>query len=164
MEQRPPDGVLQAVVFHLAFDEVRDDLGIRLRDEDVPLFLKLRLQFEIVLDDAVVDDDDPAGAVAVRVRVLLGGPAVSRPSRVADAVLPLERIHRDHFLEPSELARAAPQLDRAVAHDSHAGRIVSAVLEAPQSVDEDRKDLFLADVADDPAHGECPYPRPRFRF
>ena len=35
-----------------------------------------------------MDDDDLAGAVAVRVRVLFGGPAVRGPARVADAVAP----------------------------------------------------------------------------
>ena len=50
------------------------------------------LQIEVVLDDAVVDDDDLAGAVAVRMRVLLGRPAVRRPARVADAVVAVDRI------------------------------------------------------------------------
>ena len=86
-QQRAPDGVLEAVVLHLALDEVRDDLGVGFGDEHVALPLQLLLQIEVVLDDAVVDDDDLAGAVAVRVRVLLGRPAVRRPARVADAVV-----------------------------------------------------------------------------
>ena len=152
VEQRPPHRVLEPVVFHLALDEVRDDLGVGLGDEGVSFLLELLLQIEVVLDDAVVDDDDPAGAVAVRMRVLFGRPAVRRPARVADAVLAVERLGRDHFLEPRQLAGAAPQLDRAVAHDRHAGRIVAAVFEPAQPVDEDRKDLLRADVADDAAH------------
>ena len=99
---------------HLALDEVRDDLGVGLGDEPVALALELALQIEVVLDDAVVDDDDLAGAVAVRVRVLLGRPSVRRPARVADAVVAVERVQRDGLLEVRELAGAAPQLDRAV--------------------------------------------------
>ena len=57
-----------------------------------PCALQLALQLEVVLDDAVVDDDDPAGAVAVRVRVLFGRPAVRGPARVAEAVEPVERL------------------------------------------------------------------------
>ncbi len=53
----------------------------------VPFFLELPLQIEVVLDDAVVHHDDVAGAVAMRVRVLLGRTAVRRPSCMADAVL-----------------------------------------------------------------------------
>ena len=43
------------------------------------------LEREIVFDDAVVDDDQGAGAVAVGVGVLFGGAAVGGPARVADA-------------------------------------------------------------------------------
>ena len=114
VQQRPPRRVLQPVVLHLALDEMRDDLRVGLGDERVPFLLELLLQIQIVLDDAVVDDDDAAGAVAMRVRVLLGRPAVGRPARVADAVVPVERRRRDHFLEARELAGAAAQLDRPV--------------------------------------------------
>ena len=91
VEQRPPHRILETVVLHLALDEVRDDLGVGLGDEAVAFLLQLPLQIEVVLDDAVVHDDDLARAVAVRVRVLLGRPAVRRPARVADAVLAVER-------------------------------------------------------------------------
>ena len=43
-----------------ALDQVRDDLGVGLGDEGVALRPQLALQLEVVLDDAVVDDDDPA--------------------------------------------------------------------------------------------------------
>ena len=57
-----------------------------------------------------------------------------------------------HVLEVRQLAGAAPQVDRAVAHDRDARRVVAAVLEPPQPVDEDRDDVLRADVADDSAH------------
>ena len=112
------------------------------------------LQVEIVLDDAVVDDDDLAGAVAVRVGVLLGRTAVRRPARVADAVVARERIQRDDVFEVRQLAGAPAQLDRAVVHDRDAGRVVAAILEPPQAVDEHRHDVLGSDVADDPAHSD----------
>ena len=46
---------------------------------------ELALDLEIVFDDAVVDDDDAPGTVAMRMRVFLGGTAVSGPARVAQA-------------------------------------------------------------------------------
>ena len=109
-----------------------------------PFLLELALQLEVVLDDAVVDDHDPAGAVAVRVRVLFGRTAVRRPARVADAVLALERIaSRSTSSRLRQLAGAAPQLDVAVAHDRDAGRVVAAVFEPAQPVDEDGNELLL---------------------
>ena len=50
-----------------------------------PRALQLGAQLEVVLDDAVVDDDDVAAAVAVRVGVVVGRLAVRGPARVADA-------------------------------------------------------------------------------
>ena len=73
---------------------MRDDLGVGLGLELVALALQLALQLEVVLDDAVVHHDDRAGAVAMRMRVLFGGPAVRRPARVADAVDAVERLDR----------------------------------------------------------------------
>jgi len=118
----------------------------------VPFALQLVLQLEVVLDDAVVDDDDLAGAIAVRVGVLLRRPAVRRPAGVADAELAGDRLGADGVLEARELAGAPPHVNRAVAHDGHAGRVVTAVLEATQPVDEDGHHGFRADVADDAAH------------
>src|SRR4051812_31696035 len=103
---------------------MRHDLRVRFGDEPVALPLELLLENELVLDDAVVDDDNAAGAVAVRMRVLLGWAAVGRPSGVADAVLAVDRRGGDHFLEARQLAGAPAKIDFAVAHDRHAGGIV----------------------------------------
>ena len=151
---RPQHGVLEAVVLPLLLDQVRDDLGVGLGDELVALALQLLLQLEVVLDDAVVNDDDPAGAVAMRVRVLFGGAAVRGPARVAEAVDAAERLVRDHLLEVRELAGAAANVDAVAVDDRHAGRVVAAILEPPQALDEDGDDGLVADVADDAAHSQ----------
>jgi len=49
-------------------------------------------ELEIVFDDAVVDDDDPARTVAMRMGVLFSGSTVGGPARVADAIGPVERF------------------------------------------------------------------------
>ena len=71
----------------------------------VAFLLELPLEIEVVLDDAVVDDDDLPGAVAVRVRVLLGRAAVRRPARVADPVVALERVARRGPLRAARVSR-----------------------------------------------------------
>ena len=95
--ERTAHGVLQAVIAHLALHQVRDDLGVGFGLELVPLRLQLALQLEIVFDDAVVDDDDLAGAVAMRMGVLFGGTAMRRPACVADAVQAVDRFERIAF-------------------------------------------------------------------
>src|SRR5881394_886578 len=115
---------------------MRDDFRVGLGNERVTLLLQFALEIEIVLDNAVVDDDDLARAVAVRVRVLFSGTAVRRPPRVADAILARQRIQRDDVLELRELAGAAAELDGAVMDDGDACRVVAAVFETAKAVDE----------------------------
>jgi hypothetical protein len=152
VEQRTTDGILEPVVFHFTLDQVRDDLGVRLGDERVPFLLELPLQVEIVLDDSVVDDHDAAGAVAVRVRVLFGRPAVRGPARVPDPILAFQRMRGDDFFQPRQLACAPPQLDESITHDGDSGRVVPAVLEAAEAVNQNGDEGLPADISDDSAH------------
>ena len=96
--------------------QVRDDLGIGLGDELVSFFLKLLLERQVVLDDAVDHHVDVVGGVEVRVGVLLADPAVRRPAGVADAVCALDRAHADGVLQ-------VPQFSRSPAHRK--GAVVS---------------------------------------
>ena len=115
LRQRAADRRREAVAAALLLDQVRDDLRVRLGDERVALGDQLALQLEVVLDDAVVDDDDAAVAVAVRMGVLLGRPAVRGPARVADAELARRAGRlREHVVEARQLAGAAADLHRAV--------------------------------------------------
>ena len=77
-------------------DQVRQHLRVGLRLEEVALGLEPGLDRQIVLEDAVVHDDDGARAVGVRVGVLLGRPAVRRPPRVADPERAVERALPEH--------------------------------------------------------------------
>ena len=71
-----------------------DDLGVGFGDEGVPGGGQLFFEREIVFDDAVVDDDEGFGAVAVGVRVLFGGAAVGGPAGVADAEGAVDGLRR----------------------------------------------------------------------
>jgi len=82
---RADDGSMSTGHLKLVFDEVGDDLGVGFGDELVALGDKVFFNGEVVFDDAVVDDDEGAGAVAVGVGVLFGGAAVGGPPGVADA-------------------------------------------------------------------------------
>lgn len=74
-------GVAVAV---LAPDQVDGDLGVGVAGELDALGLEFTAQRGVVLDDPVVDDDDLAVGIPVRVRVAVGGSAVRRPSGVAE--------------------------------------------------------------------------------
>ena len=137
----------------LLLDQVRDDFGVGLGDELVAAALQLLLQLEVVLDDAVVNDDDLVGAVAMRVGVLLGGAAVRRPARVARDRRGREiGVVGDHRFEIRQLPGAAANVEAVAVDDGDASRVVAAILEPAQALDEDRDDGFVADVSDDAAH------------
>src|SRR5207253_11167895 len=110
-----------------------------------------------VLDDAVVDDDDLAGAVGMR--VLLRRAAVGCPACVADPGRPAEGVLAEECGEPVELADAAPDLHVMVVEDGEAGRVVTPVLELPEPAHQDRARVARPDVADDATHGSAPPPR-----
>ena len=131
-----------------------DDLGVGFRDELVALLNELALQVELVFDDAVVDDDDAAGAIAMGMGVLFRGPSVRSPACVANAKAALKRMLAQHFLQIAQLARCAPHLKSRAGWTAHGDsrRVVATVLQPPQPFDDDRNYLLLADITDDSAH------------
>ena len=132
-----------------------DDFGVGFGDEVVALGGELLLEGEVILDDAVVDDDEGAGAVAVGVRVFFGGAAVGGPAGVADAEGAGEGVVGDEGFEVAELAGGAAKLELAVgcAGDGDAGGVIAAVFQAAQAFDDDGHGRIGADVSDDSTHG-----------
>ena len=63
---------------------------------------------------------------------------------------------RDDVFEVRQLAGAAPQVDGAVVHDRDARRVVAAIFEPAQPVDQDGNDVLRSDVSDDSAHSVDP--------
>ena len=115
---------------------------------------KVALEGEVVFDDAVVDDDEGAGAVAVGVGVFFGGSAVGGPAGVADAVAAVDGVFGKDGGEVAELAGGAAELEAGgAAGDGDAGGVVAAVLEAGEAFHDDVNDGLGADVTDDSTHG-----------
>src|SRR5437867_4415825 len=109
-------------------------------------------EVRVVLDDAVVDDRDGLRAVTVRVRILVRGPAVSRPARVGHAQPSLQGLARQDALEGGDLPHAPAHLEAAVVDHRDARRVVAPILEPPEPVHEDRDGALATDVADDSTH------------
>ena len=120
-----------------------------------PLAMRAFFQLEIVFDDAVVDDDEGAGAVAVGVGVFFGGAAVGGPAGVADAVGAVDGVFGEDVGEVAELAGGSAELEGvAAAGDGDAGGVVSAVLEAGEAFHDDGDAGLRTDVTDDSTHEE----------
>src|SRR5947209_7231966 len=132
---------------------MRDDFRVGLGDEVMIRAAQAVFELKIVFDDAVVDDDDASGTVAVRVRVLFRWPPVRRPARVADAICAVERLQPYGLFEIAELALGAAYVEMVrLVNDRDACGVVAAILQLPQPVEDDRDDLFVSDVSDYPTH------------
>ena len=79
------------------FDQVGQQLGIRWRDHGVTPGLQEGTKSVRVLDDAVVDDGDGAGAVGMGMRVAQSRGSVRGPARVPDARRGRDRLGTDHL-------------------------------------------------------------------
>ena len=131
-------------------DEMQHRLGVGLGLERVALGGELLAQLLEVLDDAVVHDGD--ALVHVRVGVALDRLAVRGPARVADAGAALQGLVGEPQLQVLELALGAPAIEVAVLDGGDAGRVVAAIFEPPQRVDEIARHRPSAKNADDAAH------------
>src|SRR5579862_6567049 len=106
--------------------------------------------FAEILDDAVVHDGDAVGRV--RMRVALGRAAMRCPAGMANADIAGERLKFEAARERAELAFGAAARKRAVIERSDAGRIVAAVFQALERIDQMAGDGLSPDDSDDPAH------------
>src|SRR6267142_285004 len=134
---------------------MRNDFRVSFGDELVAFALELFFEFEIVFDDAVVDDDDLAAAIAMRMGVFFRGAAVRGPTCVTDAVGTVKRGFLNGLFEVAKFAGCATKLEFSIGTDyGDAGRIVAAIFELAQAFDNNRDNLFWADITHYPAHEE----------
>jgi len=92
---------------------------------------ELFFESEIVFNDSVVDHDDPAGAIPMRMGVFFRRTAVSRPARVANSVGPIEGIETDQVFKVAQFALCPPNLEpTAVPGNRDAGGVIPAILKA----------------------------------
>ncbi len=80
---------------HAQPDQMRDHFGVGFRAELDALLDEFALKLEEVLDNPVVDHDDFAGGIGMRMGVALIGLAVRGPAGVSDAQVPPDRIGLD---------------------------------------------------------------------
>ena len=83
-------------------DQMRDHFGIGFRAEHPALSREFMAQLQVVLDDAVMDHDDLAGAV--RMRVFFRRTAVGGPARMAHAHGAVHGLGVQQLIEVAQLA------------------------------------------------------------
>jgi hypothetical protein len=120
----------------------------------VTFFDQLSLEDNVILDDAIVHDDNASAAIAVWMGVLLARTTVRGPTSVADSVGSVEWMKADDLFQISQLALGATNLQAVpVAANRNSRRVIASIFEAAQTLDDDRDNTLLSDVSDDAAHG-----------
>src|SRR5487761_344843 len=157
---------------------MRDDFGIRFGQKFVAFLNELLLQFEIILDDSVMHDDDFALAVAVGMGIFFRWASVSGPASVPDAVQTVERRQANRFLEISQFSGCPANVKLAVLLDhGDSRRVISSIFQTLEAVQDQGNHFLGSDVADysahkysflplyqDAAHGPNRAPRDLFRL
>src|SRR5439155_16591186 len=114
--------------------------------------------------DAVQDDGELIVlAGGQRVCVLLADPSMRRPAGVAEPGRRLRPVRAGCLLQVLQVADGTHVFEAVLLEQRQARRVVAAVLEPLQSVNEEVLTGPAAHVSDDPAHPRPPSPKtPRF--
>ena len=141
--QRRPGSIL---------DQVGQRFGVGVGAEAMTGALQCGAQGIGVLDDAVVHDGDSLATVDVGMGVAGGRRAVGGPTRVRDAARPDHRRARQFLFQGADAAGELAHLDPTTVLHGDTRRIVAAIFQSPETLDENRCRLPPADVAYDAAH------------
>src|ERR1051325_2227005 len=130
-----------------------DNFRIRFCFELVSVLLKLVFQANIIFNDAVMDNDDLASAVAVRVSVFLCRASMRGPAGVTYTITAFDRGLPQGFFEIPEFARSATDLDPSTLIDDRNTRgVIAAVFESLKPVQNHGHDLLGTDVSNYSTH------------
>ena len=135
------------------FEKMRDNFGVGFGGEFVALFDEFPLQSEIILDDAVMRNNDAPFAIAMGMSILFRGASVGRPTRMPEPELPRHGLLLEQLLEIFEFAGTPPDPELLAFDDCDSRGVVPAVLQRSKPSHDDRNRITWPDVAENPTHG-----------
>src|SRR6185503_5952628 len=97
---------------------------------------------------------DLAIAIDVGVGVDVRRRAVRRPTRVRDTAGPAHGVAREEIDEAGNSPGELASLDASLILQRHTRRVVAAVLQTREALEQDRRGLARPDVTHDAAHAE----------
>jgi len=143
----------QIAAWELLLNEMGENLGVGFRAEDMPAPLQLFPKGMVILDDAVVDHNQIAAAVAMRVSIKLGRRPVRGPTGMAQADMAVAVAHRfQQLFELAQLARGPVFLELAAMDIHHPGGIIAPVLQTLQAFKKNGQHMTLPHITDYSAH------------
>src|SRR6266581_1344602 len=93
----------------------------------------------------------------MRMRILLGGAAMSGPARMSNAVGAVQRLETDGLFEIAQLAFSAPHLQAiAVSGYRNSGGVIPPIFQPTKAIEDNGNDPLFAYVPNYAAHGLLP--------
>ena len=137
-----------AVGVHHVLDELDYNLGVGLAGEVVAEARELGAQRKIVLDDAVVDDGEPAVLRDVGVGVDVAGLSVGRPAGVGYAYAAADILACSQVLEVLHLAPGLVDHElRTVVDQRHSRAVISSVFQTLEPLYQYRVGLAASHIS-----------------
>ena len=133
-------------------DQMGEHLGVRLGVKNMALLFKLRPKRKVVFDDAVMDQHQAPALVKMGVGVLVGHAAMGRPTGMADAQIPVRGTCRNDFRKVGDPSDGLPHFEASSVKSGDARRIIAAIFETTQTIEQDRNGVCPADITNDAAH------------
>ena len=135
------------------FNQLEQDLGIRIATEGKALLFQLVTQRRSVFDDAVVHHGQLSALRQMGMGIRLVRHPVRRPARVGDTDGARAVMARGHLLQVGDLANRFVDIQIACLVDhGHARRVISAVLQPMQTFYQDRIRLPAPKISYDSTH------------
>src|ERR1041385_6578989 len=111
--------------------------GVSLRAEIiVPVTIQLLFERLIIFDHPVMNERDFSAGIEMRVGIFVVHFAVGRPPGVTDAKRARCRFFRHQFRERGDASSAFAHLNSITIDDRYSGRIVTAIFESTQTVEQ----------------------------
>jgi hypothetical protein len=131
------DGVphrIDQVAVEVAGNQMSDDFGVGLTAELAAVGLELLFQDRVVLDDAIMDHGNRAVAGHVGMCVDVGGAAMGRPARVADARCSRRRLLGQELRKAGDAAGRFADAQVGAGHGGDAGAVVAPVFQPREAI------------------------------
>ena len=139
----------------VGLDEMGEHFRVGLGLELVARFQQPFFQQQVVFNNAIVDQEELAAAIRVRVSIHHAGLAVRGPARVGDSRHALGSGVPHLAFEFGDLADGPGKIGRAIRNEN-AARIVAAVLQPLQSLNQDFLGRLISRVRHDSTHRLLP--------
>ncbi|OPZ97751.1 MAG: hypothetical protein BWY71_01506 [Planctomycetes bacterium ADurb.Bin412] len=108
-------------------DEIGDDFGVGFAGEDAAFFNEPFFESGEIFDDAVMNDGNFAGVVAVRMSIFGGRPAVRGPAGMGNAESTGEGMIFEDFFQDGNSSNGPGHLNILGMNQGDPGRIITPV-------------------------------------